>query len=482
MRIKRVVIIGLCLVLVAGIARLVLSQALSRQISARNAALVAAGNGGGGPGGQSGNPALPDAQSGAAPPTPKQVQYSDVKKQVEQAVKAQPKSHAMRMEAAKFYMQANDFRSALPHLEQAVKLDGKQFLGWLALGDCATLAGKPARAEEAYTRASALDSRNPLVFRGRGQLYLAQEKFKQAQTVLEAGLKLNPNDQDLRTALGNVYLIVNKNRLAAETLKPAVDAMPGRADLRFLLGEAYARDLSLEKSVVEMKAATEIEPRMDTAWGKMGLYLNSLTRYDEARAALEKAVALDPKNPYYQWALGDTYVLKETDPAAIQKGMDYYEQALKLDPRHEKALYAYGMALTRRGSSDDLTKAVRLLEQLVKVNPVDTNGYFKLAETYRRLGKTKEAAARSARFRELFEKGRKQTRDLHASVSFVDTAEAHVKLGRRYLEQNKPDLAAKEFEFALTREPNLAVAKEGLAEARERSQGAPRTSRQGSTP
>jgi tetratricopeptide (TPR) repeat protein len=405
-----------------------------------------------------------------------------VKKQVETTVKTQPKSYPIRMQAAQFYMQASDFPAALPHLEAAVQLSPKQFMGWLALGDCATLAEKLTRAEQAYAKAAAIDPRHPLVFRGRGQLYLIQQNFSKAQAVLEAGLKINPLDVEIRTALGNVYLIANKPRMAVEALKPAVDAAPNRPDLHYLLGEAYARDLSLEKAIVELTAAAELEPRMDSAWGRKGLYLNSLTRYSEARAALEKAVALDPKNSHYQWALGDTYILDWKDSTSIERGLGLYQLAVQLDPTNTKALYAYGMALSRRGTPADLKKAITLFEQLVKVNPIDTNGYFKLAETYRRLGMKKEADARYARFQVLFEKGRKQTKDKYAAAAFLDTAESHTRLGQRYLQQGKWELAVKEFLFALERDPNSSPAKSGLAEARGRRRGTPRALRSGATP
>src|SRR5205085_10365830 len=113
--------------------------------------------------------------------------------------------------------------------------------------------------------------------------------------------------------------------------------------------------------------------------------------------------------------------------AHFDRAIELYRKALQLDPRNEKALYSYGMALTRRGNPEDLRAAIPLFQRLIKLKPIDTNAYYKLYESYRRLGMNKEAQAHRAKFRVLFEKGRQQTFDKYAADAYVDTAEAHLK-------------------------------------------------------
>jgi tetratricopeptide (TPR) repeat protein len=391
--------------------------------------------------------------------------YDQAKKQVEATVAATPRDHNLRMQAAEFYMRTGNYPAALPHLEEATKLSPKTVLAWIALGDAATLSGKFARAAEAYNRAEKMDARNPFVARGRGQMLILQQKFTEARKVLETGVKQFPDDIELRTALGNLYLILNKPRLTIETIRPIIGKTSNRPDLHYMLGDAYERDLHIETAIVHMLETVRLDPNNAEAWGRIGLYHINLTRYKQAREPLRKAIALQPREAHFYWALGDSYLLDNSEPDHFARAKELYRKALELAPKNEKALYSYGMGLTRFGDKKDLAEAVEIFRRLIALHPSDMNAHYKLYETYRRLGRLQEAEAHKARFKDLFAKGRTQTRTLYAAAAFKDTAEAHLALGRKAMAAKNYALAAKESELALERDRTLEAARKGLREA-----------------
>ena len=77
-----------------------------------------------------------------------------------------------------------------------------------------------------------------------------------------------------------------------------------------------------------------------------------------------------------------------------------------------------------------------------------------------------------AKFQDLFSKGRQQTRNLYATVSFKDTAEAHLKLARRAMELKDYTLAVTEYQLVLERDPNLTEARNALLRAQQRASSA----------
>jgi tetratricopeptide (TPR) repeat protein len=384
---------------------------------------------------------------------------------VEATVSGAPKRFDLRMQAAEFYMRAGDNESAIPHLEQAVKLQPKEVLPWIALGDACTLSGKYKPAKAAYDRAAAIDADNPMLIRGRGQLLVRQEAFKEARQVLEAGLKRHPRDVDIRTALGNLLLVLNKPREVIAVLKPAVEADRNRPDLHYLLADAYERDLHIEAAIKELQAAVVLDPQWDQAWGRMGLYLVNLTRFADARPPLENAIRLNPREAHYYWALGDSYLFDRTDPKNRDRAIELYRKALEIDPKNEKALYSYAVALTRDEAPENLKQAVELFNRLLAVRPDDGSVHYKLAETHRRLGQPEEEKKHLVRFQALSEKTRKQTQDRYRSTAMRDTAAEHVKAGRERMSRGEHEAAAREFQLALERDPTAAGAREGLREA-----------------
>ena len=416
------------------------------------------------------SPSLP---AGTATPTPEPntplpqdmpLTYSDAKQRIEATLRKQPNSYSLRMMAAEFYLKQGDSPAAIPHLQAATRLTNRS-LPWIALGDAATIAGKIEIAANAYAKAEKLDPNNALVIRGQGQLLVKQKKFYAARDLLEKGLKRYPENNYIRVALANLYLVLNNAHRAAALLEPAVKSDPLLADRHYLLGEAYARDTHLEAAIREMREAARLDPTMSAAWGHLGLYLVRLTRFAEARDPLERAITIEPAEPHYYWALGDSYLLESPKPANFNRALQLYRQAINLDPLNDKALYSFAMALTRRGKPEDLAEAINLLNTLVRIRPVDVNAHYKLAETYRRVGKLEEARKHKARFLELFGKGRDENRSRYLSAAFLDTPEVHLKLGREAISRSDYAAAAREFQLALDRNPKLSAAREGLTDA-----------------
>ena len=412
------------------------------------------------------SPSAPSATS-APQAAPTAQDYAAVKREIAATLKAQPKSFSLNMQAGEFFMRASDYPSAIAPLRKATQLQPKQVIPWIALGDAATLSGQFAQAEQAYSRAAVLAPDNPQLIRGKGQMLILQRKFEPARAYLEGGMKRHPQDVEIRTVLGNLYLVINKPKKVIEVVQPALHLQPERPDLHYMLGEAYARDLRVENAIREMQEAVRIEPTMVMAWGLLGLYQTNLTRYKEARPALERAIALNPKEAHYYWALGEAYVLDSSDPTYFDKGIELYRKSLQLDAGNLKALYSYGMALTRRGKREDLQQAVSLFLRLIKLKPGDTNAHFKLYESYRRLGRNAEAQAHRVKFRALFEKGRQQNYNNYASSAFVDTAEAHLKRAQQAMAKRDYHTAVQEFEFTLERDSNSVAAKQGLQQAKQ---------------
>jgi pentatricopeptide repeat protein len=435
------------------------------------------------PAAPAGQPPQADSRSGGTPSPPPDApmpggsqttapditaNFAVAKKQIDETIAADPKNHNLRMQAAEFYMKIGRYAEAVPHLQEAVKLSPEKVLAWIALGDAASLAGNFPIAQKAYDRARKMDPNNPFVYRGRGQMLILQRRFNEARAVLEEGVKKNPKDVEVRTALGNLYLILNKPRLAINTIQPIIQQAPNRPDLHYLLGDAYERDLHVETAIKHMQETVRLDPMNAEAWGRIGLYHINLTRYKQAREPLQRAITLRPDEPHFYWALGDSYLFDDSEPDHFSKARDLYKKALQLDPNNPKALYSYGMGLTRYGEQKDLEEALEIFQKMIRLNPNDMNAHYKLYETFRRLGRMQEAEAHKAKFKDLFAKGRQQTRSLYASASFRDTPQELLARGRKAMQEQNYPVAEKLFQLALERDAKLKEARRGLEEARRR--------------
>ncbi len=120
-------------------------------------------------------------------------------------------------------------------------------------------------------------------------------------------------------------------------------------------------------------------------WFELALDLE-ITSPGEARAAYERAVALDPQHVDAHVNLGR--ILHEGGaPLAAEK---HYRAALELEPDHAVAVFNLGVALEDLGRS---TEAIALYEKAIALDPENADAHYNLAGIYERRG-DKAAAVR----------------------------------------------------------------------------------------
>lgn len=113
-------------------------------------------------------------------------------------------------------------------------------------------------------------------------------------------------------------------------------------------------------------------------WFDLALDLE-ITSNDEARAAYERVVAIDPKHVDAHVNLGR--ILHEGGvPLAAEK---HYRAALAIEPDHAVAVFNLGVALEDLGR---MTDAVALYEKAIVLDPDNADAHYNLAGIYERRG------------------------------------------------------------------------------------------------
>jgi serine/threonine-protein kinase len=167
---------------------------------------------------------------------------------------------------------ATDLRRAISHFERAVQLDPTFADAWAQLADTRSLL---------YTN-------------GRPTPELARE----ARDAADRALALSPSGARPRRALGNYFRNVEfDNRRAVEEMEKARAAAPNDADIITAYAVALTSAGRFEDAVRELRAAQQLDPRSPTPVNRLRTALIWLRRYDEAREATDRLLALAPTNP-----------------------------------------------------------------------------------------------------------------------------------------------------------------------------------------
>ena len=230
--------------------------------------------------------------------------------------------------------------------------------GRLLPAERATLAARPTRSPEAYD------------YFVKGNYYLAQRtarSTKQAVDQYRAALRLDPG---FTRALARIAY----------------------AHAQTLYWGSFPEDVPADSVLARGLAAADGALRQDStssdAWMARAFLLSY--RYPRApvmaREAIERAVALDPRNAEAHHQYG-TFLTNHGEYAAA---VGQYQQALTIDPQRGTTLTGLGMVSLRRR---EYTAARAWLDSSLAVDPGFYPGYVRRAEARLLLGDT--AAARS---------------------------------------------------------------------------------------
>jgi len=192
--------------------------------------------------------------------------------------------------------------------------------------------GRLAAAIESYDRALALLPNHAQTWLNRGTALQAQGRFPEALESFDRTLKLAPRHAKAWTGRGGALMGLQRLEEALESFDQALAIMPG--DALVLQQRAVT-----EKAIETLKDIPDDENAL-SAWQARAAFQQIAQRFDDALAALDKALALAPDNSesltrkgavlcemqrtaegmavyrhYAQVMLGQEPVTLETDPA-----------------------------------------------------------------------------------------------------------------------------------------------------------------------
>ncbi len=222
-----------------------------------------------------------------------------------------------------------------------------------------------------------------------------------------------------------------------------------------LVAKAQARQLGLQELTQARKtyqALIKLEPDNAEAYAGLAtttsilaqnyLVLDFKTAEAESRAAIAKALALDPKSPSVWIAKGvlcRILVIRSDDQPCVAESEAALKRAVELGPRDPDALTLYGDMLSGRRPEE----AIGYLQRAIALDPLNRIALNALANAYISTGRVTDAE-----------------RQLLANAAlYPDFVDAKQSLGELYVRQGRLDRAAPWFKAAAApgTDPSAAI-------------------------
>ncbi|MFN3651489.1 MAG: tetratricopeptide repeat protein [Armatimonadota bacterium] len=307
-----------------------------------------------------------------------------------------------------------------------------------------------------------IDPSNIEVYRALHQVYMSQSQYDRAYDYAVAGLERSPRDLELILSVVHLDSLVGWNSHAQKMLK-LLDGTPEASHPRVRIARALIRRqvADAKHAEQELKGAVEVEPKNDTALALLSGIQAEAGDLAEAEVTVRRALAVQPEKPEYLLHLADVLLRKST-PESVVEAQKTAESALRADPGNRNAFFMIAQSLLAQKKTDE---ARGILERLLQRYPDHPLASLELSRLYAREGKEAEARRLNQRYASGLQL-QDRLKQLTLKVAMVpNDFDAHLKLGRLYLEVDEAQKACPVLRRALQLRPASAEARRELGRA-----------------
>lgn len=214
------------------------------------------------------------------------------------------------------------------------------------------------------------DPKNPALYVKRADLWLNKGKSKLAYDDIVVAVQLDSMNYEYQFKLSEISFLVGKSRQTKQALEKCLQLKPDDANARLKLAELYIYVKEYKKSLALLKEVTDADKLNAKAYFLKGLSFKLAGDTASAISSYQRSVELDQTYYHSYMQLGILFGAKH-NPVAL----DYYNNALNLNPQSTEALYAKSLFYQDHG---DIKSAVAGYNMLLQVDTANYFGYYNL--------------------------------------------------------------------------------------------------------
>lgn len=194
------------------------------------------------------------------------------------------------------------YEGAIQFFKKAVEKNPQHAEAYYHLGICYKETNA-TNAVNAFKKAIEINPDYIEAFYELGLTYNGLNMKTEAIEAFRGALRINPDHEDSLLYLGIAYCLDDQFKSATSVLKRSLDIFPDKKAYYFL-GVSYAGQTQHDRAIHAFKQCIEIDPGYVEAHIGLGSSYGAVQNWIEGIKTLNKAVILDPQNPYVHFLLG----------------------------------------------------------------------------------------------------------------------------------------------------------------------------------
>lgn len=266
-------------------------------------------------------------------------------------------------------------RAAQPDDQQAVVLEARAHL----LRKDVAAAGRLLETQVARGVATAP------VYADLADIYERSGHVENAIPVMRRAIELDPKNEGYRVRYGLLLIDTKAPAAAVIRLQEATQEFPKSARIWFALGYAHFIDHKNQEANAAFEKALQLDPKYVPALAYRGMTQAEVGKFEEAQASYRRALALAPNLAPVHYLLAEALVKAES---GVQEAERHLQRTLELDAQFARASLALGKLYMR---SSRFEQAAELLQRVTVQAPNIAEAWYHLGRVYQRLKQPEKA-------------------------------------------------------------------------------------------
>jgi tetratricopeptide (TPR) repeat protein len=274
----------------------------------------------------------------------------------------------------------------------------------------------------------------------RGNTFYFEKKYKDAILDFETAIALNPKQAlyHYKCSESLISMDSTNSNKTKEHLVKALEIKPDYPEASYLLAKYYLARQEYDKSIGLLKSLTNQMDFSDDAYVLMSIAFKEQKDTASAQKVIENALLKNPEN--FNAVMQKTlFLYQSNDPTTEQ----WASKAVRMNEFSDEALYTYALLMQKK---EKYAIAIEYYDRAIKVNPNHILAHYNIAV-----------------IQSLFENYEESIDWCNKTLDLQSTnANAHCLIGFNQEKLGNKKAALQSYKTALSLDPNLTLAKEGI--------------------
>ncbi len=253
--------------------------------------------------------------------------------------------HSLLTRRAKLYLESGQLNKAMHDINRSLEINSNNVDVYLTLAEIYFALGLPENCNTALLRALEIDRDDTRTHIKLAELSLLQQNYNMAMGYIMQALEISSYNPEAYYVRAMLYMSRKDTMRAIRSFQLALNQKEDFYEPLIQLGSIYSAEHNPLAEDYLLKAISQFPQSLQARY-QLAMYYQENNRLNDALAHYDTLLMRQPGNKHVLFNIGYVNLVYLLE---YERSINYFEEALQVDPNYVEALYNKGRAMEELG-------------------------------------------------------------------------------------------------------------------------------------